>query len=139
VSLESLASATAAARKVTTDPAHWSAFATLLAMLAAARNAGDVAGVVRQHAAKAATLPDALKSKLNAARSERLKQLATPAPKPEFDELLTLIGRATTEGELKGYHSRLQLLGAQGKITEDQAVAATEALNERAGALPEAA
>lgn len=137
-----LATALIDARKITTDPAHWDTFGVLLAMLRDARNAGDVAGVVRQHAAKAATLPDALKTKLNAARSERLKQLATPAPKPavdEYAELVTLIGRATTEGELIGYHARLQLLGAQGKITEDEALAATEALNERAGALSEAA
>lgn len=141
VSEDHLRTTTKAARDVSSDPAHWNTVAALLAMIAAARNAGEVAGVVRQHASKAAGLPDALKTKLNAARSERLKALATPAPKPanEYDELVTLIGRATTEGELTGYHARLQFLGAQGKITEDQAIAATEALNERAGALSEAA
>lgn len=142
VSEDQLRAATKAARDASSDPAHWNTAAALLAMIAKARNAGEVAGVVRQHAAKASALPEALKSKLNGARSERLKALATPAPKPavdEYDELVKLIGRATTEGELTGYHARLQLLGAQGKITEDQAIAATEALNERAGALSEAA
>lgn len=129
-----LAPAIEAAKKQSADPSHWRVVAQVLAGLATAATAAEVAAVVRQHGAAASRLPEALHARLNAARTVRLAALSSVAAGLEAE-----LNAAHDIPSIEGLGDKIVAAFKAGQLTVEQVTALTNLQDALCAAMERAA
>lgn len=112
------------AMKITSDPAAWATAAKVFTGFALATTTGAIAEVVKAHAAAAVKLPDALRARINDARTARRAALApAAAPTDVAAQIEDELRRAGTIPELDSVADKIETAAKAGTITPEQAKA----------------
>lgn len=120
-----------AAKKLSTDPAHWSVIAAATAAMVGAQTAAELKDATAAHTKALAALPQDLKDRMATLLRARRAALAAPPATDAAAAIEEALRAADGIPALDDIYDRITAAATEGKVTRDQAAVLVKLYNDR--------